>query len=1647
MGHGTSAMSTMGWLRGRRGAAKKTFALIAALLLGALLWDAGVLVGCVARGRAPARLVPRGAVIEMPEDLGNIQAQITLDVMPGWLAMTSFEAEAVDCAVLGHEGANLAMVSTEAESLVRVDPVLLGGKTERVSFKVSLSEIDHKNVLSAKSLACELDIHVYLFGALGVRTSLPLRFDGEGRQRESGTSKGGTDPEASQRAFSEKDFWRHSRLQSAGAKGVVVEVDNKIVRAATNNATDDILPYIESMEFLDVHVPSLVPRAAVDTHYNKSRYGLDIGVDLEDFEFDILCALDAKRDCKTQLSLSFNCAAATGGENAQPCFALGRDLMAKVAGHIFPGTKNKGSVTAIDVGVDKPGIPEEDTGVIPGADDALVRTESAEHRDLLIFYEALDAVAQIEMDCTNVLCNFVNRFAKTNIDVQYHTISNSLIGEGPSNVPMVTIRAHVGTAIDLTWSAAMEDPVSQLRDGVSRLRRADATAFDFVWREEENFSLEITVNSPKDWDTDPTLDLGLRLSENVTAHDIGFDIDLGFNLQQLECEQWIHYRGLVVEEGFNATVRASVNTTWHEFPIDVECGVSYGNGSDQGSRVNYDGGRVRFHAIDWESDTLAHAELDAYGGRAGQDAIYFETSFPAVFNGEVLATANWGLADESNEEVFAMDFNATRGEDILLSMRQIIREETATFLAQTSLFKLCDPGSSPNVQHAPTWRNEVSWAKYNEESWVQIDARMICEEGQYSRQFMRVEELIQDGEFYLALDWPHMFDQRMNVVSRWDMNEFMVQNYRPNYVKSIAGWGDKSRFLAMNPGGNDEVLWNFVEHFHHNRLSVDLKIPEAYEGTVTMSSQWEGERQEAGKHILHSHTVSIFHDEEALLQVDNTVEEFEFDSEMVLKDAWEGSLKHSVTWYGEGADELLGGGSYRLEQWETESSMTLLLDSAMSLYEDKFNGWTKIPDAWDGKVTHVVSWEDEGGYQLIGSASIFVQHQHGSKTDLLLDSSHSLYEGRFTGQTELPAAWDGLGTHTITWEGEGANGLEAGCGVDIKRDAEVLVYGDLSIYENSFDGWAFIPDAYTGKGTMVGAWSAGEDALGYSWASSSFNFTSDDEYVAGFGGQVRDASDALTSYGWFATSQELKDLMEIDSYIKKNTREGSPDDDYVAVGSEFKRGGAVDVNMGLERMDEPAIAAHGWITSPGNFYLNGVMNGTATEEFVDVEFSMSLRESENSTEEPLAHFVGEINHHKGPSGRDYYSLTMNESVKGVHNSSAFVDVDFNDENANAGMGFTIGGFEGLWGRTGLHLESSDGPMGTQFGLEGVALAGGEMGEMTAHAAVDSADEESFAVEIYTPKFEWESNKCSAMLAVNTENFASSPIMVVAHAVNNLPSYPRLPSSKCEDYGQLPPAYPPSAPTPAPAPGTPETPTPTPMPTPTPTPAPAPAPSPAPVTHKVSSELFFTSSSIPQEEELLIIREELSELLGVPVSLIELEIIEVAIGGAGGFSLTLSVAVESEDSELVSSAHNGMKSESIGDSLLDSLHDRDMAGFTEARMGAVQRTATPNPENTDKELPMSYFIYAGSGAGIVVLCLLAYIVYTKRSKQIRRNTALSISQTHLLMSSRQSTSRFSQVFLSDDPGSGSSGSEANTFSNPMHHRQSVANPMYEQVPIV
>ena len=65
-------------------------------------------------------------------------------------------------------------------------------------------------------------------------------------------------------------------------------------------------------------------------------------------------------------------------------------------------------------------------------------------------------------------------------------------------MPTITINAHIGTAIDVTWSAAVEDGVGEVREGVGRLRKVDETAFELVWREQETFELKIFLNTPED---------------------------------------------------------------------------------------------------------------------------------------------------------------------------------------------------------------------------------------------------------------------------------------------------------------------------------------------------------------------------------------------------------------------------------------------------------------------------------------------------------------------------------------------------------------------------------------------------------------------------------------------------------------------------------------------------------------------------------------------------------------------------------------------------------------------------------------------------------------------------------------------------------------------------------------------------------------------------------------------------------------------------------------------------------------------------------------------------------------------------------------------------------------------------------------------
>ena len=106
------------------------------------------------------------------------------------------------------------------------------GEAERASFHVTLSDIDHKGVFNVAALACELDVRIALFGTIGGRASLPLRYDHMDTSGRYGSA------EAGDGSMDGNEFWKHSRVKSVGASGAVVEVENKVVRAMTNNATD-----------------------------------------------------------------------------------------------------------------------------------------------------------------------------------------------------------------------------------------------------------------------------------------------------------------------------------------------------------------------------------------------------------------------------------------------------------------------------------------------------------------------------------------------------------------------------------------------------------------------------------------------------------------------------------------------------------------------------------------------------------------------------------------------------------------------------------------------------------------------------------------------------------------------------------------------------------------------------------------------------------------------------------------------------------------------------------------------------------------------------------------------------------------------------------------------------------------------------------------------------------------------------------------------------------------------------------------------------------------------------------------------------------------------------------------------------------------
>jgi len=218
---------------------------------------------------------------------------------------------------------------------------------------------------------------------------------------------------------------------------------------------------------------------------------------------------------------------------------------------------------------------------------------------------------------------------------------------------------------------------------------------------------------------------------------------------------------------------------------------------------------------------------------------------------------------------------------------------------------------------------------------------------------------------------------------------------------------------------------------------------------------------------------------------------------------------------------------------------------------------------------------------------------------------------------------------------------------------------------------------------------------------------------------------------------------------------------------------------------------------------------------------------------------------------------------------------------------------------------------------------------------------------------------------------------------------------------------------------------------------------------VSTEIEFTSDSIPGEEEIAVIREELAEVLGVPISLVEVGIAKIVAKGSGAFSLSLAVSIHSSDPAVAASAHEGLQEESFSNDLLDNLHGRDMTSFSEAHVKSVQMNSKQTDSKQEKEVPMSYFVYAGSGAGFVVICLLVFIAYTKRTQQAqarRRSTARSYSQSMFFAcpgTIEGNAPRYSQsqLFLADNQDSSSTDAYPSVENPLMKARESVTNPLY------
>ena len=457
-----------------RGAARRPLLavlLLAAAVLVLLCWDLGVLGAHGLMREAPAKAAPTRVQVAVPED-GTVEAEVEMAFRHNALLATSLELRRVDCRLLTAEGLPAAALATRGATVASLAPGLFrpGGPPGRVATTVRGTEIDVDRLFDAAELKCEMRLVARFMGFARVGFTLPASYD----------LKAAAAAPEERATFDVQRFVRDIRVGAPEADGLNLEVNMKHFNTTVLSLRKALVPFRDTLEAADLEVRGTRPEVSFSALADGERNEVRVGLENEVVRVDVLCILFGEGTCPTRLKLLPSCSGSLAGEDMDSCFKkIGNKLLATVTEQVARSVKQKRE--AAGGTSDRVLYPE----ALPpsAAEEAASATALAAvgealrtgRRDLLqTFYNALDAIIGIKLDCDSLACRMANKFAQCHIRTWKTSYPN-----------VAGLQVTVGNKLDFTWSGK--------HTALSARVEEDSTVMHLKWLGQDRLHAELKI--------------------------------------------------------------------------------------------------------------------------------------------------------------------------------------------------------------------------------------------------------------------------------------------------------------------------------------------------------------------------------------------------------------------------------------------------------------------------------------------------------------------------------------------------------------------------------------------------------------------------------------------------------------------------------------------------------------------------------------------------------------------------------------------------------------------------------------------------------------------------------------------------------------------------------------------------------------------------------------------------------------------------------------------------------------------------------------------------------------------------------------------------------------------------------------------------